>query len=161
MTNKPLSVGAHGRRGGKHGISLGHMAHKTRPILADENETRWRMLPRSGKVTFCKLTDLEKRGGTAGGRRSGTAAGPPDVDRGDSLIHKTTDFYRVRLKKNSCRPNSVLRYSSVSLQMGTSWTKERREKGMCWFSTLTRLCRSILFSRFSAFQQYLIANIQY
>jgi len=46
---------------GDSGVSLDHMAYKTRPILADENETRWRMLPRSRKVTFCKLTDLEKR----------------------------------------------------------------------------------------------------
>lgn len=32
-------MGAHGH-GDEHGVSLGHMAHKGRSILADEDETR-------------------------------------------------------------------------------------------------------------------------
>lgn len=44
-------------------------------------------------------------------------------------IHGTADFYRARLKK-ILDGRSVLRYSSVSLQMGTSWTKSdvRKER---------------------------------
>lgn len=86
---------------------------------------------RSRKVTFCKLTDLEKRGETTGrGDKVGRwAAGPPDVDRGDSLDTRDSGLLSCTPQKNSRRPDSVLRYSSVSLQMGTSWIKERREKG--------------------------------
>ena len=94
MTNRPLSVDAH-----EHGVSLCHMAHKTRPILVDENETQWRMLARSGKVIFCKLTDLEKRGETTDGRRTGTASGPPDADRSDSLDTRDSGF--LSPQKNS------------------------------------------------------------
>lgn len=56
---------------------------------------------RSRKVTFCKLTDLEKRGETVGGGRDGTAAGPPDVDRDDSLDTRDSGLLSCAPKKFS------------------------------------------------------------
>jgi len=56
---KPLSVGAHGTVDRRDGSSS-HMAHNARTIAAAKNHPM--SMPGSGKVTFCKLTDLERRG---------------------------------------------------------------------------------------------------
>lgn len=125
-----------------HGVSSGHMARKTRSILADEDETRWRMLPRSGKVTFCKLIDLEKRDETTGGGRSGTATGcgswwfPRYTGQRTFIAHASKKFLTAGAFCDT-------------VQWACKWEhrgqRERREKGTRWSSTLTRICRSILF----------------
>lgn len=78
--------------GSGYDISLGHMAHKARPILADEDPMK--DAAKIGEGHFLQAHRPRKT------RRAGD--GPPDHRMWIVVIpsmHRTADFYRARLKK--------------------------------------------------------------
>jgi len=86
--------------GGGYDGSLDHMAYKAAGrFLVARTKPDEDAAAGSGKVTFCKLTDFEKRGlvsGDGGWETKGNVAGVPDVDHGDSLDTRERERERER-----------------------------------------------------------------